>query len=643
MSLVGNLEDLPLSDILQIVSLSRKSGVLDLTRENVSAKLYFQRGLVVSAMISDFKLDLGGFLVRKSLLSETDLAAIRERVRDGEALTSLLTETYGISEKILEGFSRAGIEKAVYRLFTWQEGAFTFDLHEELDESTIDPFLPYFPAGINPQFLAMEGARLKDESDYFTTRTKFKGGESASDASGPEKDAASPGAPPVDKESDAPATTAPSEAQAEFRDEESPEIDLSTFANAAADTAPGDASDTAGSDEQQDAAATSPAPTGPMDSAVESTDGPEAVPSTDKPLVVLVDNDVVAIRNIQGVLQEAGYEVAPFNRVEAVIKAVRELLRKGRRLILLVDLVMPKRDASGMLGGLEVLEVLRGEEQHVPMVMLADLENAEAEERARELGVDAYVSKPGRKFYVREANNTFAEFITFMGELRRKLAELEPKASAISASSSADPFVDLGRELHGELEAATVAVSASAPTGSAYGQEKSRGLDMLKEMVRQLNDPHFNADVSLLILRFAVELMSRAAIFVVANDTLVGLGQAGLDRPDANTAVREMRIPLNEPSIFADVLKHRSAITRKLDSTPWNRYLLETLGPEKPVESLAAPVFTSRRIAAIVYADNGGENKPIGDVDALEIFLSHAGIAMERSLLERRLRDLTSG
>ena len=45
----------------------------------------------------------------------------------------------------------------------------------------------------------------------------------------------------------------------------------------------------------------------------------------------------------------------------------------------------------------------------------------------------------------------------------------------------------------------------------------------------------------------------------------------------------------------------------------------------------------------IVYGDNGGEAKPIGDVDSLEIFLSHAGIAMERALLERRIRDLTAG
>jgi hypothetical protein len=41
---------------------------------------------------------------------------------------------------------------------------------------------------------------------------------------------------------------------------------------------------------------------------------------------------------------------------------------------------------------------------------------------------------------------------------------------------------------------------------------------------------------------------------------------------------------------------------------------------------------------AILYGDNLPEKRPIGDTEALEIFLSQAGLAMEKALLERRLR-----
>lgn len=590
MSLVGNLEDLPLTDILQIVSLSRKSGVLGLTRQGVEARIIFRNGLVVAAKVSDFPLDLGAFLSRKGLLSAADLSALRERVRAGEQPAAVLVNDYGVAEKLIDGFAKAGIEKVVYRLFTWRDGNFHFEVREG-GEIEIEPFMPHLAAGINPQFLAMEGARLKDESDYFTTKAELRPKPAAPDA---------PNAPPP----------APVAAPPPLEPKPAP----------APKTVPADV---------------------PPPEAVEPAPAPRAAAAAGKPLVVIVDNDVVALKNMEAALQKAAYEAAAFSRVDAAVKAVRELLRKGRGLIVLADLVMPKRDGSGMLGGLELLEVLRAEEQNVPIVILADLQNPEAEARAHELEVDGYMPKPGRKYFVKDTENTLPEFLAFAGDLRKQIEALTPKAAGISASKIADPFVDLGRELHGELEAAASRVSAQAPTGG-QSVERSRGLDQLKEMVRELNDPHFNADVSLLVLRFAVELVSRAVIFVVAGDEAIGLGQAGVDRADANQVVRGMRIPLGEPSIFADVMRQRGSLRRKLDSSPLNRYLIETLGGE-PTESFAAPIFTSKKIAALVYGDNAGDKKPLGDLDSFEIFLSHAGIAMERSLLERRLRDLTAG
>jgi hypothetical protein len=42
---------------------------------------------------------------------------------------------------------------------------------------------------------------------------------------------------------------------------------------------------------------------------------------------------------------------------------------------------------------------------------------------------------------------------------------------------------------------------------------------------------------------------------------------------------------------------------------------------------------------ALLYGDNLPENRKIGDTDSLEIFISQAGMAMERALLQRKLSE----
>ena len=62
MSLVGNLEDLSLPDILQIVSLSKKSGVLTLEREEIQGRIFIRDGKVIPSRgpgtAMDFALEL---------------------------------------------------------------------------------------------------------------------------------------------------------------------------------------------------------------------------------------------------------------------------------------------------------------------------------------------------------------------------------------------------------------------------------------------------------------------------------------------------------------------------------------------------------------------------------------------------------
>jgi hypothetical protein len=56
-------------------------------------------------------------------------------------------------------------------------------------------------------------------------------------------------------------------------------------------------------------------------------------------------------------------------------------------------------------------------------------------------------------------------------------------------------------------------------------------------------------------------------------------------------------------------------------------------------EIFLGPIISEGKVVAILYGDNAPQKRAIGDTESLEIFLSQAGLAMEKALLERRLRS----
>jgi hypothetical protein len=220
---------------------------------------------------------------------------------------------------------------------------------------------------------------------------------------------------------------------------------------------------------------------------------------------------------------------------------------------------------------------------------------------------------------------------------RTKAAEKEAEAGADSSSAGDEGLVNLGDELRREFGEET------QPAGEESGElTPSRGLHMLKTMISELNDPGANGQITLLILRFASELMNRAVIFLVAKNQLAGLGQFGIeiDGVDAQKHVRQIRIPLNQPSIFREAIQKRMPLKKGLKKTRWHEYLVEVLGGREPSEVFVAPIIAGGKIAALIYGDNVPETREIGDTESLEIFLAQAGLAMEKALLERRLREM---
>ncbi len=173
-------------------------------------------------------------------------------------------------------------------------------------------------------------------------------------------------------------------------------------------------------------------------------------------------------------------------------------------------------------------------------------------------------------------------------------------------------------------------------------EEPRRDLAALKSMFDELRFPTATAEVTLLILRYASEVVNRAILFMVKKNEVRGLGQFGIELKgkSADQVVRNIKIPLNKPSLFLTVIDSRRSYVGELEQNECNAFLTSELGGTLPVSVLAIPLIVDGKIALVVYGDNLPDHKPIRGVDALEIFMNQAGMALEKTLLEKRIAEL---
>jgi hypothetical protein len=171
----------------------------------------------------------------------------------------------------------------------------------------------------------------------------------------------------------------------------------------------------------------------------------------------------------------------------------------------------------------------------------------------------------------------------------------------------------------------------------------SKQLTTLKSMFDELRFPTATAEVTLLILRYASEVVNRAILFMAKKDEVRGLGQFGIELASGaspDKVVRNIRIPLSEPSLFRNVIESRRTYLGPLEASQQNSYFVNEAGGVKPDTVLAMPLIVDGKIALIVYGDNLPDQKPIRGVETLEIFMNQAGMALEKALLERKLAEL---
>ena len=159
MAIKGSLREASLPDVLQLLAMGQKTGCLSVADRNNFGYIYFDRGRISYASIVNRRDRLGDLLVKHGVITQLELDVAVEaqsRGQRGKRIGEILIEQHILTREELHRYIRVQIEEAVYYLFTWTQGTFSFEADMRPEDHDV-------LVSINPESLLLEGARRVDE------------------------------------------------------------------------------------------------------------------------------------------------------------------------------------------------------------------------------------------------------------------------------------------------------------------------------------------------------------------------------------------------------------------------------------------------------------------------------------------------
>jgi CheY-like chemotaxis protein len=589
-SLLGRLEDLSLTDIVQIVFLSRRTGVLEIIDSHGRHTVLFRHGLVVNASSPEHP-DLVTWMEKNSLVPPARVAVLRQMEENGIPSGAAAVEMNLISVADLAEAVRARVQSVVGPLSQSREGEFNFILSEQVSAIDIEYDVDqlFKEGGLSPQRIlgGADGEKLKPlrglEESLKAGKALLRG------TAAPETTPASLnlglGQPVEDNVLQFPSPEEREEKTLPFApvpdDEPLPDIP----------------------DEPPAPVTTKPTTSGQFKVAggLIEVESPEA---TYRNVVLFERNPLirVAARRAFG---KKGVKIAQFGSLDDVRNAMSDYFRSNSFFVTFLELTDPDINADASV---QLMVRLKRKNPRLPIVVIdseADLRRRHSLLRA---GADLYLTKPSP-------------------------ARLQPGLAEEELGLFADELVLFAERAFQQWEQFTGGGFGPEAGKRFYEEAQKENIDrsygVLKQLINELSNPNDIGQVSSTILRLSAEYLDRGALFVAENSDFVGLGGFGATGGGEamEERVKSLRIARGTPSLLADVAASGEAHRGKMRRTAANVELIDRLGGMLPTEVVALPIMHGNRAIGILYGDNAEHRAAIDSMTGLEIFLSQAGYA----------------
>ena len=577
MSLVGKLEDLSLGEILQIVSLSRRSGLLRIDGPEGEGNVFIRDGKIIFASSSIEQEGVLSLLVSHGLVDRNQVEGIRdslEKVSSPDELKSVLFDELSVTPEAFQKTLRKKVEDMLYAFFMWEEGTFSFQLVENDDESPLfmRMGLLFLDNGISSQFIVMEGARIKDE----LRRDQALAGGVTSGT-----------------------------------------MDLGDQLDILAD-------DAAAAAELQ---------------SFKIPESMPPLPERIARVIILVTGDPALKKGITDALGESDINLLHFDDAVSTLVRIQELRTHKIFPYLILD-IMAKGLADGvLLGGLDILstlwdiginlhasvvafeeniESLRGELVNLKSVDLMLLPSLSAE------GTSDDDSDPYQKEFMR-----LIERITELIETKTKEGQEEYYDLERELSDDLESIdLPLDTWVEPDVQKPSEPVEPHMAKLSSFVAELNRQ-DISGEIT--LLALRFASEFASRAVLFLVRQEDMRGLGQFGVD----LG----GELDSDRMIRSLLLQRTEDSIFNRVIETHQSYRGSPDNDEILDVLLQSLGGEIPGELYIGPIISMGKTAVVLYCDDLPERQGIEPTQSLDIFLSHTGLALDRAFLEMKLKD----
>lgn len=154
--------------------------------------------------------------------------------------------------------------------------------------------------------------------------------------------------------------------------------------------------------------------------------------------------------------------------------------------------------------------------------------------------------------------------------------------------------------------------------------------------LRELNEP---SAISFALLQFVSEMFERSISFIVRPAELIGEKAIGVDieRNIVPGSAARLKIPLTRPSLFCDVIERGHLFYGESNDKVLKEHLFKRIGAPLRSTIILLPMKSRRKTIALTYGDFGRKEPSPVQIDALEILAGQAGLVLENVLYRKHL------